>query len=73
VPPLLRIFLALLSLFFVVAVGLSVLLPRVCAEDAARARLPGTASSELARRIELAGSSLPIAGSNGAAAGEKAL
>ena len=44
-----RVCIALLALFFVVAIGLSVVLPRVCGEDVARVHPPEAVSSASVR------------------------
>jgi len=68
-----RICLALLALFFVVAIGLYVVLPRACGGDVVRAHLPETAVSATGCEIQWALLASRTGGPNGALTGGKAL
>jgi hypothetical protein len=60
-----RICLALLALFFVVAIGLAVVLPRVCAGDVVREHRPGAPNSAIACETQWALLALRAGGPQG--------
>jgi len=68
-----RICLALFALFFVVAIGLAVVLPRVCGGDVVRAHRPSAPDSAITCETQWALLAPRTGSPNGALAGGKSL